>query len=67
MDTHSQNQELTNNLEIENSQNKSHTKISEFTVFKDVMIQSDIHWILTTVCEIAYVMIWGYYVVVLHS
>ena len=32
MDTHSRILELTNNSEIENSQNKSHAKISEFTV-----------------------------------
>ena len=32
MDTHSRIQELANNSEKENSQNKSHTKISEFTV-----------------------------------
>ena len=33
MDTHSRIQELGNNSEIENSRNKSHAKISEFTVF----------------------------------
>ena len=32
MDTHSQIQECANNLEIEYSQNKRHTKISKFTV-----------------------------------
>ena len=34
MDSHSRIQELTNNSEIENSRNKSHTKISEFTVYQ---------------------------------
>ena len=33
MDTHWRIQELANNSEIENSQNKSHVKFSEFTVF----------------------------------
>ena len=33
MGTRSQIQELTNNSEIENSRNKGHAKISEFTVF----------------------------------
>ena len=33
MDTHSRIQELANNSEIENLRNKSHAKISEFTVF----------------------------------
>ena len=32
IDIHSRIQELNNNLEIENSRNKSHAKISEFTV-----------------------------------
>ena len=32
MDTHSRIQELANNSEIEKSRNKSHAKISEFTV-----------------------------------
>ena len=32
METHSRIQELANNSEIENSRNKSHAKISEFTV-----------------------------------
>ena len=34
MVTHTRIQELANNSEIENSRNKSHAKISEFTVFK---------------------------------
>ena len=34
MDTHSQIQELANHWEIENLRNKSHAKISKFTVFQ---------------------------------
>ena len=33
MDTHSRIQELANNSQIENSRNKTHAKISEFTVY----------------------------------
>ena len=36
MDTHSRIQELANNSEIENLRNKSHAKISEFTVKKEL-------------------------------
>ena len=43
MDTHSRIQEFANNSEIEKSQNKSHAKISEFTVakmFKNLLLQN---------------------------
>ena len=38
MDTHSQIQEFANNSEIENSRNKSHMKISEFTVYVNLAV-----------------------------
>ena len=37
MDTQSRIQELANNLEIESSRNKSHAKISKFTVSSNVI------------------------------
>ena len=55
MDTHSGIQELANNSEIENLRNKSHAKISEFTVPKDRVQQwfslFDIRWIRREVFE----------------
>ena len=41
MDTHSRIQELANNSEIENSRNKSHAKISEFTVSQTIASKFD--------------------------
>ena len=41
MDTHSRIQELANNSEIEKSRNKSHAKISEFTVLRHAKILID--------------------------
>ena len=43
MDTHSRIQELAKNSEIENSRNKSHAKISEFTVFGQHVNNLDMH------------------------
>ena len=44
MVTHTRIQELTNNSEIENSRNKSHAKISEFTVMKNNINRKRFHF-----------------------
>ena len=56
MDTHSRIQELANNSEIENSRNKSHAKISEFTVLPLACLSL---CVCVGVCWFGCMFIWG--------